>query len=151
MIAVEDLAVYGVADAVEPEVPSTVADPLSGVPAAAPPGPSSPASFFRLLPAPPSGVAAWWSSRGGGGEVCVERRLRLGPPHAEGGGAWSAPGWLRRPVTRRWTPVELVLWPHIGASKLTVDPRRRVRATTGWFRSGHRALDALAREVRSSA
>jgi hypothetical protein len=147
VIAVEDLAVYGVVDAVEPEAPSTVPDPLSGAPRPSPPGPSSPASFFRLLPASPVGVAAWWTRRSCDGEVCVEHRLRVGPLHDDGAGAWSATGWLRRPVTHRWMPVELVLWPHLGATKLTLDPRRRVRSTSGWFRSGHRALDTLAREV----
>jgi hypothetical protein len=146
----DELPVYGVVDDDEPDtgpVPP-VADPLAN--SAEPPKlvlPSSPGSFFRLVLAPPAQVCAWLSTRGE-----VEQRLRVGAAHDEGGGAWSVDAWLRRPVSKRWVPVEIVLCPHVGSSsRLTLNPGGRVHASRWWFRSGHRALDRLAGELASSA
>jgi hypothetical protein len=143
----DDLPVYGTKDVVIETGPGDpVADPLAGAPT--PPVlvlPSTPASFFRVVGAPPVDVCTWLVARGE-----VEQRLRVDDLHDDGAGAWSVRAALRRPVTRRWVAVEIVLCPHVGAtSRLTLNPAgRRVRATPRWFRSGHRALDHLAGSFR---
>jgi hypothetical protein len=142
-----ELPDYGVDDPVEVPV-DPVANPLAGMPSS--PAyvlPSSPGSFFRLVGAPPSRVDRWWPGR----RVEVEHRLRIDAVRDDGGGARSLTGALRRPVVHRWVPIEIVLCPHLGAlSRLTLNPSRRVRASRWWFRSGHRALERLARDLSSA-
>ena len=144
MTGTGELEIYGVADDEPPEPAPPVADPLAGTPRQ--PVlvlPSSPSSFFRLVLAPPAQVCAALATRRE-----IEHRLRIGDAHDEGGGAWSLDAWLRRPLTKRWVPVVIVLCPHLGdRSRMTLDPGRKVRASGRWFRSGHRALDRLAREA----
>lgn len=141
MTVVDDLPDYGVVDEPAPEPITGVANPLAGAPA--PPTmvlPSTPASFFRLVLAPPARVGAWLATSGE-----IEHRLRIVTSHDDGGGAWTVRASLRRPVTRRWVPVEIMLCPHVGAtSRLTLNPAGRVHSSRRWFRSGHRALDRIA-------
>jgi hypothetical protein len=110
-----------------------VANPLAGMPAE--PVlvlPSSPGSFFRIVPATPDVVAR-----------------QLGTPAADGVAMVSILGAIHRPL-HRTVPVEIVLARHLGVvSRLTLTPMRTVRPTRSWFRAGHRALDRLAREVAS--
>ncbi|HEX4904313.1 MAG TPA: hypothetical protein VFU93_02595 [Acidimicrobiales bacterium] len=148
MTSTDELPVYGLEDDAPPAPAPPVADPLAGTPRQ--PVlvlPSSPASFFRLVLAPPAQVCAALAARRE-----IEHRLRIGAVHDDGGGAWSLEAWLRRPLTRRWVPVVIVLCPHLGdRSRMTLDPGRRVRASRRWFRSGHRALDRLARETATAS
>jgi hypothetical protein len=141
----DDLPLYGTEDVVVEHGPvDPIADPLAGVPR--PPVlvlPSTPASFFRVVGAPPVDVCTWLAERGE-----VEERLRVEALHDDGAGAWSVLASMRRPVTRRWVTVEIVLCPHVGgSSRLTLNPAGRVRASGRWFRSGHRALDELSRRA----
>ena len=51
---------------------------------------------------------------------------------------------LRSPWLQRRIPVELLLWPRLGAwTKVCLEPQRRVRLGRRYFSNGHRAIDAL--------
>jgi hypothetical protein len=112
----------------------------------APPRQSS-ATFTRLTTLHPALLAAlpeWWSTRARNARVRAARGFDLADPQRERGGMWRLHGCLRSPWLRRPVGVELQLWPCLGAwTKITMQPRRRVRVGRRYYRVGHRALDAL--------
>jgi hypothetical protein len=76
--------------------------------------------------------------------------LEVDPPQRDRSGTWRMSGRLRSPWLRRPIGVELQLWPRLGAwTKVTMEPRRRVRVGRRYFRSGHGALDALTERLES--
>lgn len=109
------------------------------------------ATFIRMFGLDPSRLAAlpaWWQRRAEGGRVDVARRLLLDAPRQDAHGTWRLRGRLRSPGRARAIPVELLLWPHLGAwTKMTLEPQRRVLCGRRYFRSGHRVLDRLTAEL----
>jgi hypothetical protein len=105
------------------------------------------ASFTRMTTLNPALLADlpnWWGRRADNARVLVSRRLRLEAPSSEPSGTWRLRGSLRSPWLRRWIPVELQLWPRLGAwTKVSLEPQRCVRPGRRYFRNGHRTLDAL--------
>src|SRR5262249_25336669 len=130
---------------VEPD--GWVAHRADVAPAPAPPPRQSSATFTRLTalnPALLAGLPEWWGKRAGETRVRATRRLDLDAPQRDSSGTWRMYGWLRSPWLRRPIGVELQLWPRLGAwTKLSMQPQRRVRIGRRYFRTGHRALDAL--------
>jgi hypothetical protein len=103
------------------------------------------ASFVRVVDIPrellASALRAWWRDSSAAGLARVDRFLRLGEP-LRGIGSWRIAGRLRRPVSPRWLPIEVELWPHHDRwTRLTVVPRSRVRPSRLYFRAGNRAVD----------
>ena len=103
------------------------------------------AAFNRMIALQPERLQRLpaWITRSGP-RVRVHRRLTLEEPRLVGGGTWRVPGRLRSPYLLRSIPVELVLWPHLGAwTRMCLEPQRRVHVGRLYFRKGHRVLDAL--------
>ena len=97
-----------------------------------------------LNPALLADLPNWWSGRADNARVNVSRQLLLEAPRFEPSGTWRLRGSLRSPWLRRWIPVELQLWPRLGAwTKVSLEPQRFVRPGRRYFRNGHRTLDAL--------
>ncbi len=105
------------------------------------------ATFTRMTALNPALLADlpnWWYLRADKAGVSVSRRLLLEAPSFEPSGTWRLRGSLRSPWLRRWIPVELQLWPRLGAwTKVSLEPQRFVRPGRRYFRNGHRTLDAL--------
>jgi hypothetical protein len=101
-------------------------------------------SMIDLNPALLADLPNWWRPRADHARVCVSRQLLLEAPSFEPSGTWRLRGSLRSPWLRRWIPVELQLWPRLGAwTKVSLEPQRGVRPGRRYFRNGHRTLDAL--------
>ncbi|MGQ0824649.1 MAG: hypothetical protein ACT4OX_06410 [Actinomycetota bacterium] len=105
------------------------------------------AAFSRMIGVHPSQLASlpeWWRQRARDDRVQVTRRLSLEAPRSGPSGTWRMRGRMKRPFHVRSTPVELLLWPHLGAwTKLTLEPQCRVHTGRRYFSKGHRALDVL--------
>ncbi len=105
------------------------------------------ATFTRMTDLDPDlleDLPNWWWRRADDARVRVGRRLVLEAPSFASGGAWQLRGSLRSPWLRRWIPVDLQLWPCLGAwTKVTLEPQRHVRIGRRYFIGGHRALDTL--------
>ena len=105
------------------------------------------ATFTRLTELHPALLADlpnWWRRRAEEARVRVTRQLVLEAPKFESNGTWRLHGSLRSPWLRRRIPVELQLWPRLGAwTKVSLEPQRRVRLGRRYFNNGHRALDTL--------
>jgi hypothetical protein len=118
-----------------------------GVPPPAGTGRRSSATFIRMTALNPELLADlpnWWCRRADDARVRVSRRLLLEAPRFEPSGTWRLRGSLRSPWLRRWIPVELQLWPRLGAwTKVSLEPQRFVRPGRRYFSNGHRTLDAL--------
>lgn len=110
-------------------------------------GRRSSATFTRMTDLDPDllvDLPSWWRHRADHARVRVNRQLVLGAPKFETGGTWQLRGSLRSPWLRRWIPVELQMWPRLGAwTKVILEPERDVRAGRRYFNIGHRALDTL--------
>jgi hypothetical protein len=110
-------------------------------------GGRSSATFTRMTALNPALLADlpnWWYGRADNARVNVSRQLLLEAPSFEPSGTWRLRGSLRSPWLRRWIPVELQLWPRLGAwTKVSLEPQRFVRPGRRYFRNGHRTLDAL--------
>jgi hypothetical protein len=117
------------------------------------PRPKIPAAFTRLTTVHPSllgDLPTWWRRRARDNRVHATRRLVLDPPQDEGNGTWRISGCLRGPLLYRPIPIELHLWPRLGAwTKLNMTPQRRVHAGRRYFRVGNHALDALTELLNS--
>jgi hypothetical protein len=101
-------------------------------------------SMIALHPALLADLPNWWRRRADRERVRVSRALLLEAPSFEPSGTWRLRGSLRSPWSRRWIPVELQLWPLLGAwTKVSLEPQRAVRPGRRYFRNGHRTLDAL--------
>jgi hypothetical protein len=113
----------------------------------APRSPRFSATFTRLTDLDPALLADlpnWWGRRADDARVRVTRQLVLEAPSIASSGTWRLRGSLRSPWLRRWIPVELELWPRLGAwTKVSLEPQRFVRPGRRYFRNGHRTLDAL--------
>ena len=111
------------------------------------------ATFTRLTELHPARLADlpdWWRRRADDARVRVTRQLVLEAPRFESNGTWRLHGSLRSPWLRRRIPVELHLWPRLGAwTKVSLEPQRRVRLGRRYFSNGHRALDALTDRLHS--
>ncbi|MDP9331984.1 MAG: hypothetical protein M3Q30_01545 [Actinomycetota bacterium] len=105
------------------------------------------ATFTRMTALNPALLADlpnWWYGRADKARVSVSPQLLLEAPSFEPSGTWRLRGSLRSPWLRRWIPVELQLWPRLGAwTKVSLEPQRFVRPGRRYFRNGHRTLDAL--------
>ncbi len=105
------------------------------------------ATFTRMTALNPALLADlpnWWSRCADDTHVRVTRRLVLEAPSFESSGTWRLRGLLRSPWLRRWIPVELQLWPRLGAwTKISLQPQRHVHLDRRYFNNGHRSLDAL--------
>lgn len=139
-------AALGAAPAIFTLPPWSTADELRP-PALAHGGRWSSATFTRMTALNPALLADlpnWWYGRADNARVNVSRRLLLEAPSFEPSGTWRLRGSLRSPWLRRWIPVELQLWPRLGAwTKVSLEPQRFVRPGRRYFRNGHRTLDAL--------
>ena len=121
------------------------------------PGPAVPsretATFTRLTtlhPARLAGLPEWWRRQARDGRPHAVRRLVLDAPECAGSGTWHMRGRLRSAWLGRSIPVELQLWPRLGAwTKMSLQPQRRVRVGWLYFRNGHRALEALTARLNS--
>lgn len=104
------------------------------------------ATFTRIIAVHPTrlaGLRPWWSAAARHRTVRV-KRLALEAPRVDAG-ALRLQGRFRGSRFGPATPVELTLWPWLGEwTKLSLEPRRHVAMTRGYFRRGHRALDVLA-------
>ena len=101
--------------------------------------------MIGLHPTQLADLPNWWRHRARDQRVRVARWLSLEEPHYGASGAWQVHGRLRTRWLRRSIPVELQLWPHLGAwTKMSLEPQRRVHAGRGYFKTGHRELDTLA-------
>lgn len=109
-------------------------------------------TFSRMIALHPSqlpDLPNWWEVNARDGSVRVTRRLSLEEPRPAPRGAWRARGRLRSRWLLRSIPVELLLWPHLGAwTKLSLEPQRAVLAGRPYFRKGHRVLDVLTNRLR---
>jgi hypothetical protein len=93
-------------------------------------------------------LPSWWRAHMHAGRYETGRNLALHEPRCVRG-VWTARASLQCRLRRRAIPMELTLWPHFeGWSRLTLRPLRRTHTSAGYFRSGHRALDALCAELR---
>ena len=105
------------------------------------------AAFSRMTgvhPAQLPSLPEWWRQRAADDRVRVTSRLSLEAPRSGPSGSWRMRGRLRRPFHVRSTPVELLLWPHLGAwTKLLLEPQTRVHTGNRYFAKGHRSLDVL--------
>jgi hypothetical protein len=105
------------------------------------------ATFTRIIDLHPTRLVSlrpWWSAAARHGTVRV-KRLALETPIVDAGGALRMQGRFRGSRFGPTTPVELTLWPWLGEwTKLSLEPRRHVAMTRGYFRRGHRVLDVLA-------
>jgi hypothetical protein len=110
-------------------------------------GGRSSATFTRMTTLHPALLVElpnWWQRRADEARVRVTRQLVLEAPRFEASGTWRLHGWLRSPWLHRWIPVELELWPRLGAwTKLSLEPQRRVRPGSRYFATGNRVLDTL--------
>jgi hypothetical protein len=121
------------------------------------PQPASPlratATFTRLTtlhPARLAGLPEWWRRQARDALPHATRRLVLDAPECAGSGTWHMRGWLRSAWLGRPIPVELQLWPRLGAwTKMSLQPQRRVHVGWLYFRIGHRALEALTARLNS--
>jgi hypothetical protein len=133
-----------VAGAIYTRPPWSIADEMRS---SADAGLRSSATFTRMTALNPAllvDLPNWWSRRADHARVCVSRQLLLEAPSFEPSGTWRLRGSLRSPWLRRWIPVELQLWPRLGAwTKVSLEPQRGVRPGRRYFRNGHRTLDAL--------
>ena len=101
-------------------------------------------SMTALNPALLADLPNWWCPRAENACVRVSRQLVLEAPSLEPSGTWRLRGSLRSPWLRRRIPVELQLWPRLGAwTKVSLEPQRAVHPGRRYFRNGHRTLDAL--------
>ncbi len=111
------------------------------------------ATFTRMADLNPALLADlpnWWCRRADNARVRVSRQLLLEAPRFEPSGTWRLRGSLRSPWLRRWIPVELQLWPRLGAwTKVSLEPQRFVRPGRRYFSNGHRTLDALTARLTS--
>jgi hypothetical protein len=105
------------------------------------------ATFSRMIVVDPTqlpDLPDWYRRSRNDDRVRISRRLWLGAPHREANGTWRVPGRLRSAWLLRSIPVDLLLWPHLGAwTKLSLEPQRRVHVGRRYFAKGHRVLDAL--------
>jgi hypothetical protein len=131
--------------------PWSITDELRPPPADA--GRRFSASFTRMTTLNPALLADlpnWWGRRAENARVLVSRRLLLEAPSFEPSGTWRLRGSLRSPWLRRWIPVELQLWPRLGAwTKVSLEPQRFVRPGRRYFNNGHRTLDDLTSRLTS--
>jgi hypothetical protein len=121
---------------------------VPAAPSLPPPGPGRFLSTFTrmigLHPAVLEDLPDWWGRHARDEQVHVARRFVLEEPHYAASGTWQAHGRLRTRWLRRSIPVDLQLWPYLGAwTKVCLQPQRRVHAGRRYFRHGHRALDLL--------
>jgi hypothetical protein len=101
-------------------------------------------SMIALNPTLLADLPNWWRPRAENACVRVSRRLVLEAPSLEPSGTWRLRGSLRSPWLGRRIPVELQLWPCLGAwTKVSLEPQRVVRPGRRYFRNGHRTLEAL--------
>lgn len=97
-----------------------------------------------LNPALLADLPNWWRRGADHERVRASPRLVLEAPNLEPSGTWRLRGSLRSPWLRRWVPVELLLWPRLGAwTKVSLEPQHRVRPGRRYFSNGHRTLDEL--------
>jgi hypothetical protein len=105
------------------------------------------AAFSRMIALHPLQLAhlgEWFDRSERDGQTRIARRLTLTRPRVDAGGTWRVPGVLRSPWRARAIPVELVLWPRLGAwTRMSLEPQRGVHVGRRYFRSGHRVLDVL--------
>jgi hypothetical protein len=105
------------------------------------------ATFTRIVDMHPARLVSlvpWWSAAARHGTLRV-KCLMLETPRVDASGVVHLQGRFRGSWFGPATPVELTLWPWLGEwTKLSLEPRRRVAMTRGYFRRGHRALDVLA-------
>jgi hypothetical protein len=114
------------------------------------PAPTISEAFPRVISVPgdrlPSVLRAWWREGADDGRMVVHRRLRLGPPNVDAG-IWSMRGRLRR-LPCHWVPVELDLWAHSTYNtRVVLRPKRRVHASSRYFRIGHAVVDRLTEDL----
>jgi hypothetical protein len=109
-------------------------------------------AFTRMTEVHPvllDGLPRWWRASAHDNRVEIARRLVLEAPHRDAAGTWRFRGRLRSPWRARSSPVELMLWPRLGAwTKLAVEPQRDVHVGRRYFRSGNRVLDTLTERLR---
>jgi hypothetical protein len=109
------------------------------------------ATFSRMIglhPARLAALPAWWTRWSRNDRVEVTRRLVLEAPRRGARDTWRLPGRLYTPWLARSIPVELLLWPHLGAwTKMSLEPQRGVHCGERYFRNGHRVLDVLTQRL----
>lgn len=110
------------------------------------------AAFSRMTEVHPGQLDAlpqWWRTAARDNRVEIGHRLVLEAPRRDAAGTWRVRGRLRSPWRARSIPVELLLWPRLGAwTKLAVEPQRNVHVGRCYFRSGNRVLDTLTERLR---
>jgi hypothetical protein len=111
------------------------------------------ATFTRMIGLHPSRLGDlpnWWQRCARGRGVEVARRLVLEEPRPGRHGTWRMHGRWRSPWLVRSIPVELLLWPHLGAwTKLSLEPQTPVWCGRRYFGNGHRVLDVFTRRLIS--
>jgi hypothetical protein len=95
----------------------------------------------------------WWSLDAKDGRVILGRRLWLGPPRPEPGGAWAMSGRLQRFTRWHRVPVVVDLFPVYSKwTRMDMRPQVRVITSERYFRKGHAVLDRFtAALLRSSS
>jgi hypothetical protein len=105
------------------------------------------ATFTRMVAVHPRALDTldeWWARCERDDTVEIANRLVLEAPRRDEAGTWRLRGRLRSPGRLRRLPVELLLWPRLGAwTKISLEPVRDVHVGRRYFRSGHRVLDSL--------
>lgn len=109
-------------------------------------------AFTRMTNVHPRQLDAlgqWWRSAARDDRVEIAHRLILEAPRRDAAGTWRVRGRLRSPWRARSIPIELLLWPRLGAwTKLAVEPQRDVHVGRRYFRSGNRVLDTFTERLR---